>query len=100
VRDKTVSVSSILASFKTSSSKPSPLITIVLLSSLAINSALLLSFSIIFTLTPSESFSKFLAKLKPILPPPTISIFLASFSSCPKTDNVLLICVALTTTNS
>ena len=89
-----------LASFKTSSSNPSPLITIVLFNSLAINSALSLFFSIIFTLTPSVSASKFLARLKPILPPPTKRIFLAIFSSWPKAESVLLIWDAFATTKA
>jgi len=89
VNAKTVSISSILASFNTSSSKPSPLITIEFSSSLAICSALSLFFSIIFILASSKDFSKFFAKLKPILPPPIIRIFFAIFSSCPKAVRVL-----------
>jgi len=52
----------------------------VLLSSFAKNSALSLSFSTIFTLAASKLSSRFFAKLNPIFPPPTISIFLDTFS--------------------
>ena len=76
----TVSASSKFASIKTSSSRASPLIIIVLLSSFAKNSARSLSFSTIFTLAASKLSSRFFAKLNPILPPPTISIFLDTFS--------------------
>ena len=51
-----------------------PLITIVLLSSLAKNSDRSLFFSTILTLAASKLSSRFLARLKPILPPPTIKI--------------------------
>jgi hypothetical protein len=56
---------------------------IVLFNSLARNSDLSLSFSIILTLAASKLSSRFFARLKPILPPPTIKIFLETFSLCP-----------------
>ena len=77
---KTVSISSRLASDKTSSSKPFPLIMIVLFNSLAINSARVLSFSIILIRADSNDFSIFFAKLNPIFPPPIIKILLDIFS--------------------
>ena len=83
-----VSVSSILASFSISSSSASPQITIEEVSSVAINSALSLFCSIIFTLTPSKFNYNNLAKFKPMFPPPIISIFLEVFSSCPKTFKI------------
>jgi len=54
--------------------------TIVLFSSLAINSALSLFFSIIFTLAESKLSSRFLARLNPIFPPPMINILFDIFS--------------------
>ena len=81
MRAKIVSVSSIFASFNITSSSASPQITIEEVSSVAISSALSLFFSIIFTRAPSKLVSRNLAKLNPIFPPPTISIFLAVFSS-------------------
>ena len=98
VKLSTVSVSSIFASFKTSSSSPSPFMTIVLFKLVAISSALSLFFSIIFTLTPFKCSSRFLARLNPILPPPIIRIFFETFSSCPKADKSKLICEDLITT--
>ena len=59
----TVSASSKLASFKTSSSKPLPLIIIVSFNSFAKYSARSLFFSTIFTLTDSRVSSIFFAKL-------------------------------------
>ena len=84
VKAKIVSVSSIFASFSISSSSASPHITMDDVSSVARSSALSLFFSIIFTLAPSKFVSSSFAKFKPIFPPPTISIFLAAFSSWPK----------------
>ena len=84
VKANTVSDPSRFASFKISSSKASPLITIEEESSFAISSARFLSFSIIFTLKSSKFSSSILAKFKPILPPPIIRTFFATFSSCPK----------------
>ena len=81
VKANTVSESSMFASFKISSSSPSPLITIDEDSSFAISSALFLSFSIILILDPSKAVSSNLAKCKPMLPPPMINIFLEIFSS-------------------
>ena len=49
--------------------------------SLAISSALFLFFSIILILISSKFSSSILAKFKPILPPPIIKIFFATFSS-------------------
>jgi len=57
-----------------------PLITIVLFNSDARNSARSLSFSTILTLAASNVSSIFFARLKPMLPPPTIRIFLDTFS--------------------
>ncbi len=85
VKAKTVSISSMFASLRIFSSSGSPQITIADDSSSAICSALILSFSIIFVLKPSV-FSRSLAKCNPILPPPIIRIFLATFSSWPKPD--------------
>ena len=81
VKAKIVSVSSIFASFKISSSNASPQITIDEVNSVARTSARSLSFSIIFTLAPSKFTSNNLAKFKPIFPPPIISILVAAFSS-------------------
>jgi hypothetical protein len=58
-----------------------PLITIELFSSLAIYSALVLSFSMIFIRADSKDFSIFFARLKPIFPPPIIKILVEIFSS-------------------
>ena len=54
---------------------------IELFNSLAINSARNLSFSIIFILVDSKDSSMFLARLKPILPPPIIKMLFEIFSS-------------------
>ena len=81
LKPSTVSASSKFASAKTSSSKPSPFIIMVLFNSFAKYSARSLSFSTILTLTESKVSSIFFAKLKPILPPPIIKIFFEIFSS-------------------
>jgi hypothetical protein len=51
-----------------------------LFNSEARNSARSLSFSTILTLAASKVSSIFFARLKPMLPPPTIRIFLDTFS--------------------
>ena len=84
VKAKTVSESSILASLKTSSSSPLPLMTRELFSSFAIYSALSLFFSIIFILVPSKLVSNNLAKFKPIFPPPIIAF--ANIGDTPKSS--------------
>ena len=55
---------------------------------LAKNSDLSLFFSTILTLTSSKLSSRFFARLKPMFPPPTISIFFDTFSLCPNASNV------------
>ena len=67
----------------------------VLFNSDARNSARSLSFSTIFTLTESNVSSIFFARLKPILPPPTIRIFLETFYVWPKATNVSTVCEEL-----
>ena len=92
VKERTVSISSILISLRRFSSSPSPFMTMASFSSFAINSARSEFFSIILILGLFSFSSSILARSKPIFPAPIIKIVFANFSSLPKIDKVLSTC--------